>query len=192
MHTPSRPSRRRPPRYRFSAAPARPPARSDRPALACPRDSECTETRGGITATRPWLARSLPSQRRRRSGHPFATVPTVTSTARSRLLATTELCTPHNRRLLRDDRCLAGRASLNGLSAVWRRGFGESAEGWTTSGPITSENADRCVAAGSGASCACEGRGRRRASRARRFGVLRCLDVPLVRSTEPRQQRNTT
>jgi len=41
------------------------------------------------------------------------------------------LCAPHNRRLLRDDRRLAGRASLNGRSAVWRRDFGESAEGWT-------------------------------------------------------------
>ena len=89
-----------------------------------------------------------------------ATVPTVTSAVWSRLLATTELCAPHNRRLLRDDRRLAGRASLNGLSAVWRRGFGESAEGWTRSGPITSENAERCVAAGSGRQLRREGRGR--------------------------------
>ena len=34
-----------------------------------------------------------------------------------------------------------------------------------------------------------EGRGRRRATRARRFGVLRCLDVAPVTSTELRQRR---
>ncbi len=75
--------------------------------------------------------------------------------------------------------------SLNGRSAAWRRGFGESTEAWTGSGPITSEHAETCVAAGSGRQLRREGRGGRRATRARRFGVLRCLDVPPVTSTEP-------
>ena len=42
---------------------------------------------------------------------------------------------------------------------------------------MTSENAERCVAAGSGSLLRREGRGGRRATRVRRFGVRRCLDV---------------
>jgi hypothetical protein len=54
---------------------------------------------------------------------------------------------------------------------------------------MASENAERCVAAGLGLQLRREGRGRRRATRARRLGVLRCLDVPPVTSTELRQRR---
>ncbi len=89
------------------------------------------------------------------------------------LSATTELCAPHNWRLLTDDRGFA----------AWRlperaqRPAGVASETWTGSGPITSENAERCVGAGSGLQLRRAGGGGRRATRARRFGVLRCLDV---------------
>jgi hypothetical protein len=173
----SKPRRSRPSgsaRYCFSTRRPTPRARIDRRGSAI-RVSGSRRAITGIASCPPLLCQGSDSQ-----------VDCVVV-----MLATTELCAPHNRRLLRDDRRLAGRASLNGRSAVWRSGFGESAEGWTRS-PITSENAERCVAAGSGRQLRREGPGRRRATRARRFGVLRCLDVPRVSSTELGQRRNTT
>ena len=91
------------------------------------------------------------------------------------------VCSP-NRRLLTHDRGFAA----SRLPERAQRPAGVASETWTGSGPSTSENAETCVAAGSGRQLRREGRGRRRATRARRFGVLRCLDVRApVTSTEP-------
>ena len=78
-------------------------------------------------------------------GDSYATVPIVAPTPVAVTPATTELCAPHNRRLLTDDRRLAA----SRLPERARRPAGVASETWTGSGPITSENAERCVAAGS-------------------------------------------
>src|SRR3954453_24122261 len=61
----------------------------------------------------------------------YATVSTVASTAWARPPATTELCAPHNRRLLTDDRRLAAPR----LPERTQRPAGVASETWTGSAP---------------------------------------------------------
>ena len=90
-----------------------------------------------------------------------------------RFRSSPQLWAPHNRRLLTDDRGFAAAPPRTG-AAVCRRGFGSvdrkrpqyfRERGEVRRGGISGLELRR------------EGRGGRRATRARRFGVLRCLDV---------------
>ena len=120
----------------------------------------------------------------------FATVPIVASTA---LVVTVgdqrTVCSPQpaaaDRRPPARGACAWPERTQRGLAA-WLRRIHRSVD---RKRPHHFENAETCVAAGSGRQLRRAGRGRRRATRAKRFGVLRCLDAPPVTSTELRQRR---
>ena len=107
-------------------------------------------------------------------GDSYATVPIVAPTPVAVTPATTELCAPHNRRLLTDDRRLAA----SRLPERARRPAGVASETVDRKRPHYFRERGEVRRGGiSGLQLRREGRGRRRATRARRFGLLRCLDV---------------